>query len=112
MAKSEKYKHIPHFESIQENTTIHIPSLFMFQSNEELYPFLHVCKEYNCTVIFDNENLIIEPTNDVMTSLKLFSYTTVMNCREIGDAYIRYLGNLAKMQWVDNTKETIIKEYK
>lgn len=109
MTKHERYKDVPHFDLIRENEPVVIPSIFMFTSNEELYPFLAACSAYNSTVFFENEKMIIPPNEDLETKLKLFSYATVMNCREIGDAYVRYLGNLAKMQWVKGEHEPILK---
>jgi hypothetical protein len=99
MTKYEKYKDVPHFDLIKDGETIVIPSIFMFESNVELYPFLRACEEYNCTVFFENEKLTVPPKSDEETRLKLLCYSTVMNCREIGNAYVRYLGGLALMQW-------------
>ena len=104
MTKYEKYKDVPYFELISENEPVIIPSIFMFTSNDELYPFLAACETFNCTVFFDNEKIIVPPKMDEGTRLKLLCYSTVMNCREIGDAYVRYLGDLAKTNWVNNVK--------
>lgn len=101
MTKYERYKDFPHFDLIEENKPIVIPSIFMFTSNDELYPFLAACKEYNCKVFFENEKLIVSPEDDINNTLEVFSYTVVMNCREIGDAYVRYLANLSKMKWTE-----------
>lgn len=109
MTKYEKYKDVPHFNLLKENETIMIPSIFMFEGNEELYPFLAACEAYNCTVFFENEKLIIQSTEDWRNKFELFCYTVVMNCRKIGDDYTRYLGNLAKMKWVDGEHEPILK---
>lgn len=109
ITKCERYKDVPHFDLIKENKPVVIPSIFMFKSNTELYPFLKACEDYNCTVFFENEKMIVPPKADDETRLKILCYSTVMNCREIGDAYIRYLCNLAKMQWVDGEHEPILK---
>lgn len=109
MTKYERYKNVPHFDWIEENKSIVIPSIFMFQNNEEIYPFLEACRAYNCTVFFENEKLIVPPKADTVTRIKLMAYANVASCREIGDAYVRYLGNLAKMQWVDGEHEPILK---
>jgi hypothetical protein len=109
MTKYEKYKDVPHFDLIRENEPIVIPSIFMFKDNVELYPFLKACGEYNSTVFFENEKIIVPPEPDEETRLKILCYSTVMGCREIGDAYIRYLGNLAKMKWVQGEHEPILK---
>lgn len=99
MTKYEMYKDFPHFDLIEENKEITIPSLFMFKNNDELCPFLAACDAYNCTVFFENENLTISPKEKWETKFELFCYTVVMNCRKIGDDYCRYLGNLAKKEW-------------
>lgn len=99
ITKYERYKDVPHFDLIRENESVVVPSIFMFESHDELYPFLAACEAFNCTVFFENEKLIIPPKADVETKIKLFCYAAVMNCREIGDAYVRYLGNLALMKW-------------
>lgn len=109
MTKYERYKNFPHFDLIRENESIVIPSLFMFKDNDELYPFLAACEEFNCTVFFENEKLIIRPNEDWLNKFELFCYTVVMNCRKIGDDYVRYLGNLAKMKWVQGEHEPILK---
>ena len=93
MLKQDNYKNVPHFELIQENEQITAPSIFMFTSNDELYPFLYACEKHNCTVFFENENLTIPPKYDMRIGTKLMAYSIVASCREIGDAYIRYLGN-------------------
>ena len=110
MTKYEKYKGVAHFDLIEENKPVIIPSIFMFTNNDELYPFLAACKAYNCTVFFENEKLIIRPNEDFMTKFELFCYTVVMNSRKIGDDYIRYLGNLAQMNWVKGEHEPILKD--
>lgn len=99
MTKYEKYKDIPHFDLIKEGETIVIPSIFMFTKNEELYPFLAACKEYKCVVFFENEQLVVPPIDDMAKTIEVFAYSTVISCRKIGDDYVRYLGNLARMQW-------------
>lgn len=109
ITKYERYKDVPHFDLIEENKPVVIPSIFMFESNDELYPFLVACKDYNCKVFFENEKLIIPPNGDFYNTMELFCYTVLMNCRKIGDDYIRYLGNLDKMNWVKGVHEPILK---
>ena len=109
ITKHEKYKDVPHFDLISENKPVVISSIFMFESNDELYPFLAACEAFNCTVFFENEKLIVPPKYDEIIRLKLLCYATVMNCREVGDAYVRYLGNLARMKWVEGEHEPILK---
>ena len=109
MTNHEKLRDVPHFEAIVENGYTTIPSIFMFDNNNDLYPFLYACRKCNCTVYFENENLTIEPERDVAGDVKIMAYSMMMSCREIGDAYIRYLGNLAKMKWVQGEHEPILK---
>ena len=109
MTRYEMYKDVPHFNLIEENKPIIIPSIFMFANNEELYPFLAACKAYNCKVFFDNEKLIVSPTDDFKATFELFCYTVVMNCRKIGDDYVRYLCTLAQSKWVQGEHEPILK---
>ena len=99
LSKYEMYRDVPHFDLIRENEPVVIPSIFMFESNVELYPFLAACEAYNCTVFFENEKLIVPPKEDEVTRVKVLCYAAVMTCREVGDAYVRYLGNLAQMKW-------------
>ena len=110
MTKYERFKDFPHFDLIEENKPIVIPSVFMFESHIELYSFMAACKAYNCTVFFENEKLIVPPNADMPTQVKLMCYANVAGCREIGDAYVRYLGDLAKMQWVGGEHEPILEE--
>lgn len=110
MTKYERYKDVPHFNLIEENKPVVIPSIFMFTSHEELYPFLAACQAFNSTVFFENERMIVPPHADMMTELKVMCYVNVACCREIGDAYVRYLGNLAKMNWVQGEHEPILTE--
>lgn len=109
MTKHDRYKDVAHFDLIEENKPIVIPSLFMFKDNNELYPFLAACEAYNCAVFFENEKLIIRPGDDWRNKFELFCYTVVMTCRKIGDDYVRYLGSLDKMKWVDGEHEPILK---
>ena len=97
--KYERFKNVPHFDLIIKNGEIKIPSIFMFDNCEDLYSFLYACRKYNCIVCFENEDIKVEPDQDISNDIRVFAYTTVMSCREIGDAYIRYLGNIAKMKW-------------
>ena len=89
MTKYDKCKDVPHFDLIEENKPVVIPSIFMFTSNDELYPFLAACEEYNSTVFFENEQLIIPPKSDINKTLEVFCYAAVVSCRKIGDAYVR-----------------------
>ena len=110
MTKYERCKDLPHFDLIRENQPIVIPSIFMFESGVELHAFLYACQEYNCKVFFENEKLIIPPNSDIATKFGVLSHEIIINCREIGDAYVRYLNNLDKMKWVEGEHEPILTE--
>lgn len=109
MTKYERYKNMPHFDLIEENKLINIPSIFMFTSYDELYPFLAACEAYNCKVFFENENITVLPEEDsIEKTMELFAYGVVMSCRKIGDDYVRYLSNLDKMNWAKGIHEPIL----
>lgn len=109
MTKHDKYKDVPHFELIEENKPIVIASIFMFEGCTDLFSFLRACEAYNCKVFFTNEKLVINPCDNVCDNPALIGYTAIMCCRKIGDDYVRYLSNLAKMQWVQGEHEPILK---
>lgn len=89
-----------HLELIVKNGTIRIPSIFMFEYFEDLTVFLSHAKKANCIVIFENERIGVEPNNeDTIIRAKIHAYSSVIACREIGNAYLRYLGNIDKMSW-------------
>jgi hypothetical protein len=98
---NDAYKLIPHGEVIKKDSTIVIPSIFMFKGGvEECYPFLKMCGDCNCTVHFQNENLTIYPgQQDDSVSLKLLIYLAIAGSHKFGDDFIRYLGNVDKMSW-------------
>lgn len=109
MTKYERCKDLPHFDLIRENQPIVIPSIFMFDSGAELHSFLYACEQYSCKVFFLNEKLIIPPNHDLGTQLELLCYQTIIDRREIGDAYLRYLDNLDNMNWGKGEHEPILK---
>lgn len=93
-----------HLELIVKDGTIRLPSIFLFEYFEDVTIFLNHAKKANCTVIFDNENITVAPDNDdfgVRTKIHIF--TAMIANRELGNAYVRYLGNIEKMSW-DNVR--------
>lgn len=93
-----------HLELIVKDGTIRIPSIFMFEHFEDVTIFLNNAKKANCTVIFDNENMTVVPgEDDFGIRTKIHIYTTMIANRELGNAYVRYLGNIEKMTW-DNVR--------
>ena len=106
MKNNIKINELPHGDIIVPNGEITIPSIFMFNGADDLYPFLYGCAKSNCKVHFENEHIDVLPNEDsAMKSLRLLGYVSVMSCREIGNDYIRYLANLEKMQWVHSEGE-------
>ena len=91
MKNQDKYKNIPHGELIVENGSITIPSIFMFDSIIEMKNFLHSCKMLNCIVRFENEDMIITPTDDGVMDAKLASYGCIINFPKAAEDYIKYL---------------------
>lgn len=91
---------LPHGNIIIPNGEITVPSIFMFEGTDDLYPFLYGCTKSNCKVHFENEDIDVLPNEDsTYKALRLLCYTTVMACRKVGDDYIKYLANLDKMKW-------------
>lgn len=101
ITRNDRLKDVPHFNIIVENGTIHIPSIFMFEGGcIELFSFLHACRETNCTVIFDNENLTVVPDEvEWAQNLMLSMYAHIAESPTIAEDYMRYLLNLDKMDW-------------
>ncbi|MDD6689245.1 MAG: hypothetical protein PUE56_04445 [Clostridium sp.] len=98
---NSKYENIPYIENIIENGSIEFASIFMFRKNSTgLYAFLKACKDKNCIVTFNNEQLIITPNADELTNIRLLTYFNLLDYPKMGDDYIRYLGNISEMDWV------------
>ena len=91
----ERYYKMDHLELIVKNGTVKIPSIFLFQYFEDVTIFLNHAKKENCTVIFENEGLTGKPG----------IFSSIIACREIGNAYVRFVGNIDKMSW-DNASNT------
>ena len=108
----EKYKDVPHFENIVEKGTLNIPSVFVFKGGcMELFPFLAACREFNCTVFFENENITVLPENDNFDNMVLSIYAAIAQNPKIAEDYIRYLSHYDDMQmnWVKGVHEAILK---
>lgn len=100
MTNADRFSEVPHYELIQDNGKIHIPSVFMFKGgHEELFPFLFVCRIKNCTVVFDNEDITVAPKEDVFQNFLLSIYAHVAESPKIANDYMRYLSNLDEMNW-------------
>ena len=97
----ELYKDVPHYELIQKDGEVCIPSIFMFTGRQpEYYSFLHVCDAFNCTVHLQNEGITITPGDDDMRrKLKEMLYFQMATCPEMVEQYLRFLLNRDKMTW-------------
>lgn len=95
MKKSERYEHykdVPHFDLIKENETIILPSIFDFKGGcSEIFSFLAGCKAYNCTVVFENEDITVPPETDIPVTMKLSIYAMLAENSKPFDDYIRYI---------------------
>ena len=98
---NDAYKLVPHGEVIKKDSTVVIPSIFMFKGGAgECYPFLKMSGDKNCIVHFKKENLTINPDRqDDIEYLKLLIYLAIAGSHEFGDDFIRYLNNMEKMSW-------------
>ena len=93
-----------HLDLIVKNGTVKIPSIFLFQYFDDVTRFLNHAKKQNCTVIFENEDLTVAPNeNDAGIRAKINIFATIIACREIGNAYVRFVGNIDQMSW-DNAE--------
>ena len=70
----------------------------MFENSIELRKFLEYARDMNCVIVFENENLLVDHTSDYY-SFKLYAYEQMLDNRDIGNAYLRYLGSINKMNW-------------
>ena len=92
-----------HLEHIVKDGTVTIPSIFMFEDWIDIEPFISHARKMNCTVVFENENITVEPNDYEKVRMKIGVFKTMIAEREIGNAYLRYLGNIDKMGW-ENVK--------
>ena len=92
-----------HLEIIVKDGTVRIPSIFMFEDWIDIDPFLAHARKMNCTVIFENERITVEPDNYVDAMRTIGIFRMIVSYREIGNAYVRYLGSPNEMNW-ENVK--------
>lgn len=97
----EKYKDVPHYELIQKDGVVNIPSIFMFTGGmTEYYSFLKACSAFNCTVNLQNEGISIAPNDDDPVRLiKEMIYFQMLTSPEMVEQYLRFLLNKDKMTW-------------
>lgn len=105
MKNQDKYRNVPHGELIVENGCVTIPSIFMFETITQVQSFLHSCKMLNCTVNFQNEEVVVTPTNhDSFVSYYLMGYGGIMARPKFAEEYINYLFHKDRMTW-DNVNK-------
>lgn len=83
---------------IVKDGTVAIPSIFMFEDYLDVTQFLDHARKMQCTVVFENERVEVKPNNDD-SRFKIYIYSQMVGNRELGNAYLRYLGNIDKMSW-------------
>ena len=88
-----------HLEIIVKDGTVRIPSIFMFEDWIDIEPFLTHARKMNCTVVFENENITVEPNDYESVRRKISLFVTIISYRELGTSYVRYLGSPDKMSW-------------
>ena len=88
-----------HLDIIVKDGTVRIPSIFMFEDWIDIEPFLAHARKMNCTVVFENENITVEPNDYESVRRKISLFVTIISYRELGNAYVRYLGSPDKMSW-------------
>ena len=87
-----------HIDLIVQNGELKIPSIFMFENSLELRKFLDYARDMSCVIVFENENLVVDHISDYYR-FKLYAYEQMLDNHDIGNAYLRYLGNIEKMSW-------------
>lgn len=109
MKKTDLWNDVPHNDVIVENETVTVPSIFMFTGGpEELFPFLIGCREKNCTVWFENEDITVAPKEDSYQNVLLSLYATLAATPSIPTQYMRYVFNLDKMVWPKSVSKEVI----
>ena len=89
-----------HLELIEKDGEVRIPSIFMFEYYDEVCAFVDQARKQNCTVVFENERETISPEiSESDVRYKLLKYSAIIINREVGNAYLRYLGDIDKMNW-------------
>lgn len=93
-----------HLEFIVKDGTVRIPSIFMFEDILELEAFIIHAKKMNCTVVFENEGFELLPHwENTDARFSFYVYRSMISNPNLGNSYLRYLGNPDKMSW-DNVK--------
>lgn len=95
MKKSNLIADSPYGHLIVADGNIKLRSVFDFPGCTELFSFLHVCEQVNCTVEFENEEIIVEPKNtDNAIQTMLAVYVSFGQDDTIFKRYMNYLTKL------------------
>ena len=97
-------KNVPYSSLIRENEVISIPSIFMFHDGcEECMPFLYACKKANCTVLFENEDIIVRPSSSPEEDFLVSLYLSYAKSPTLPNHYMKYLNNYSNQnieEWI------------
>lgn len=89
-----------YLELIVKDGTVRVPSIFMFGHYDEVVGFVDRALKQNCTVVFENEReTFTSEMNDSDVRYKLLKYAAIISNREVGNAYLRYIGDIDRMTW-------------
>ena len=58
--------------------TIRIPSIYLFADGKEITAFLAMCDKYDCTVLFEDENLRFDPKADAAFDMVLLQFRMLL----------------------------------
>ena len=89
-----------HIDILVKDGVVRIPSIFMFEDILGLELVLNQARQMNCTVVFENEEFELPPHwENTDARFVYYVYRSIVSNRKIGNAYLRYLGNIDKMTW-------------
>lgn len=97
------------FGSIVQNGTINIRSVFLFDGGPtELFAFLNECREANCTVVFLNEGIKLEPgwnTGNPDLLVLMSTYATLAGAKEIQRQFLRFDRQESLLKFMEETHQ-------
>ncbi len=97
------------FGSIVQNGTINIRSVFLFDDGPtELFAFLNECSEANCTVVFLNEAITLEPNWDTGNPgllVLMSTYATLAGAKEIQKQFLRFHRQESLLKFMKDTNQ-------
>jgi len=85
------------FSLVKNNGVLTFRSIFDFTGGiTDVFAFLEHCREKNCTVIFDNENIHVKPESDLVMNMTLMLYAWIAENPKLTIDYFRYLDKLTQ----------------